>query len=105
MKAAKQFGWSKMELIANIEAKAHENTTFDIDEEVCYNQEKAENGEITVLMLAFHMIQRIHRFDCYWNHLRKEHRRRWHTMMSDSCGTNNCKPIQLWKGIYVQWDI
>lgn len=81
MKAAKQFGWSKAELIANIEARAHENISLEIDEEVCYNEEKTENSETTVLMIAFHMIQRVYRFEHFWIYHRKEHRRRWHTML------------------------
>ena len=36
MKAAEQFGWSKTELIANIEMNAHENIILAIEEEVCY---------------------------------------------------------------------
>ena len=81
MRAAKQFGWSKAELIANIEARAYENISLEIDEEVCYNEEKTENSETTVLMIAFRMIQRIYRFDHFRNYHRKEHRRRWRTML------------------------
>lgn len=35
MKAAKQFGWSKTELIANITANAHENIVLAIEEDMC----------------------------------------------------------------------
>ena len=35
MKAAKQFGWSKTELIANIAANAHEYIVLAIQDEVC----------------------------------------------------------------------
>ena len=81
MKAAKQFGWSKAELLANIESGAHENIILEIDEEVCYNEEKMENSKTTVLMIAFRVIQRIYRFDHFRNYHRKEHRRRWRTML------------------------
>lgn len=42
MKAAKQFDWSKTELIAQIAAQAHEEIALAIEEEVCYveSQEK-----------------------------------------------------------------
>jgi len=36
IKAVKQFGWSKTELIANIVANIHENLALAIEEEVCY---------------------------------------------------------------------
>ena len=81
MRAAKQFGWSKAELTANIEARAYENIALEIEEEMCYNEEKTENSETTVLMIAFRMIQRIYRFDHFRNYHRKEHRRRWRTML------------------------
>lgn len=35
MKASKQHGWSKVELIANIAANAHENTILNIEDEIC----------------------------------------------------------------------
>ena len=35
MNAAKQFGWSKTELIANIAAKAHEYIALAIEDELC----------------------------------------------------------------------
>lgn len=42
LKAAKQFGWSKVELIANIDAKAHENIVLAIEDNVCYIVEQEE---------------------------------------------------------------
>ena len=42
MKAAKQFGWSKTELIANIAANAHENIVLAIENEVSYIAEREE---------------------------------------------------------------
>ena len=42
MKAAKQFGWSKTDLIANIAENAHENIVLAIEDEVCYIVEKEE---------------------------------------------------------------
>lgn len=42
MRAAKQFGWSKMELIANIAANSHDNVTLHIEEDVCQSAERKE---------------------------------------------------------------
>ena len=42
MKAAKQFGWSKTELIANIAENAHENIVLAIEDEVCYTVAQEE---------------------------------------------------------------
>lgn len=71
MKAAKQFGWSKMELIANIEAKVHENIILEIDKKVCYNRKKVATSENTPIAFIIHITQNVYRI----NH-RKEHRRR-----------------------------
>ena len=81
MKAVKQFGWSKAGLTANIEAKAHENITLEIDEEVCYNEEKMETREAAIMIFASYIARRIHRLNGCWNYHRKEHRRRWRTML------------------------
>ena len=42
LKAAKQFGWSKAELLTNIAAKAHENIVLAIEEDVCYIVEQKQ---------------------------------------------------------------
>lgn len=42
MKAAKQFGWSKTELIASIAANAHESIVLAIEDEVCCIIEQEE---------------------------------------------------------------
>lgn len=81
MKAAKQFGWSKMELIANIEAKAHENIILEIAKKVCYNEEKIESNGETILVLTLHALQKIQHFILHWRNHRKEYRRRWRTML------------------------
>lgn len=80
LRASRQFGWTKMELIANIEAEAHENITLDIDKEVCYNEEKMESNGETVFALTSRILQRIQRTFWCWSNHRKEHRR-WHTML------------------------
>lgn len=46
MKAAKQFGWSKTELIANIAENAHENIVLAIENEVCYIVEQEEKQAV-----------------------------------------------------------
>lgn len=47
MKAAKQFGWSKTELIAQIAAHAHEEIVLAIEEEVCYVECKEKHIDKT----------------------------------------------------------
>lgn len=80
LRAVKHFGWSKSELIANIEAKVHENIILEIDEEVCYNEEKIERNGETILVLTSRTLQKIQHFIWHWSNHRKEHRR-WHTML------------------------
>ena len=46
MKAAKQFDWSKTELIANIAENAHENIVLAIENEVCYTVEQEEKQAV-----------------------------------------------------------
>lgn len=77
MRAARQFGWSKTELIANIEAKAHDNIILEIDEEMCYTQEKAGSNGETILVLTSRTIQKIQHFIWYWSNRRKR-KRRWY---------------------------
>ena len=46
MRAAKQFGWSKTELIANIAENAHENIVLAIEDAVCYTVEQEEKQAV-----------------------------------------------------------
>ena len=49
LRAARQFGWSKMELTARIADQAHLEIVLDIEEEVCdnsYNKEQSVSGSI-----------------------------------------------------------
>lgn len=80
LKATKQFGWSKAELIANISAASHEEIILDNDENVCYNEKKVETNVKTMGVCIAHMTQKIHRIRRYWDNHRKEHRR-WRTML------------------------
>ena len=84
MKAAKQFGWSKTELIANIAENAHENIVLAIEEDVCYIVEKEEKQvaprmEVpTAIMTVIHKaIQRVRKRWLIW----KGGGRRWRTML------------------------
>ena len=94
LRAAKQFGWSKTELIANIAAKAHENIILEIDEEVCYNEEKTGNNGETILVLTSRTLQKIQHFIWHWSNLRKEHRRRWRTMLRAVATEDSCRNIE-----------
>ena len=83
MNAAKQFGWSKTELIANIAENAHENIVLAIEDEVCYIIEREEK-EATPQMevpaaiksVVHQTIRRIRKRWLIW----RGSGRRWHTM-------------------------
>ena len=83
MKAAKQFGWSKAELIANIAENAHENIVLAIENEVCYIVEQEEKQaarrmEAPAIKTVIH--KAIRRVRKRWL-IRKGGGRRWHTML------------------------
>lgn len=83
MKATKQFGWSKTELISNIAENTHENIVLSIEDEVCYIVEKEEK-QVAPLMEApapiksvvHQTIWRIRKWWLIW----KGGRRQWCTM-------------------------
>ena len=84
MMAAKQFGWSKTELIANIAENAHENIVLAIEDEVCYIVEQEEKQAASrmeapaVIKTAFHKaIRRVRKWWLIW----KGGGRRWHIML------------------------
>ena len=76
MKAAKQFGWSKTELIANIAANTHENIVLDIEEE---KKPSDHHGMVikskNVLFVALIWFQN-NLLMKYWNMRKKGYRRR-----------------------------
>ena len=80
MKAAKQFGWSKTELIANIAENAHENIVLVIEDEVCHigNQDK-ERREPTIEKAISIIANQLYfeRFRKWWL-IWKDRGRRWH---------------------------
>ena len=80
MKAAKQFGWSKTELIANIAANAHESIVLSVEDEVCYIMEQEEKQTESnwdafddVMNTVHQSVQRNRK----WWLTRKSGRRRW----------------------------
>ena len=84
MKAAEQFGWSKIELIANLAMKAHENIVLAIEEEVCYIVEQEEkqtdfgkNLSADTMNAIHQSTRRIRKWWLIW----KGGGRRWHTML------------------------
>jgi len=91
IRAAKQFEWSKTELIANIAANAHENIILVIEEKKydVVEQEKKQNK--THRSLSANMMnticQSVWRFKKRWLIL-KGGRRRWRTMLCEMCGCN-----------------
>ena len=84
MKAAKQFDWSKTELIANITANAHENIVLAIEEEMCYiveHEEKQAESQMELPVVIKNVIhQAIRRIRKWWL-IWKGGGRRWHTML------------------------
>ena len=84
MKAAKQFGWSKTELIANIAKNAHENIVLAIEDEVCYTVEQEEKQTVprmeapAVIKTVIHKaIRRVRKRWLIW----KGGGRRWRIML------------------------
>ena len=84
MNAAKQFDWSKTELIANIADKAHENIVLAIENEVCYIVEQEEKQaesqmELPVVIkdVIHQAIRRIRKWWLIW----KGGGQRWRTML------------------------
>ena len=84
MKAAKRFGWSKTELIANIAENAHENIVLAIENEVCYIVEKEEKqaaprmeAPAVIKTLIHKAIRRVRKRWLIW----KGGGRRWRTML------------------------
>ena len=81
MKAAKQFGWSKTELIANISENAHENIVLAVEDAVCYivelekKQTKLNNLSDDIRNLIRHPDWRVKKWWLIW----KLGRRRWCT--------------------------
>ena len=84
MKAAKQFGWSKTELIANIAENVHENIVLAIEDEVCYIVEQEEKQAaprmeepVAIKTVIHKAIRRVRKRWLIW----KGGGRRWHTML------------------------
>lgn len=83
MKATKQFGWSKTELIANIAENAHENIVLAIEDEVCYTGEQKEKqtapyveAPAVIKSIIHKAIRRARKQWLIW----KGGGRQWHTM-------------------------
>ena len=78
MKAAKQFGWSKTELIINIAANAHENIVLAIENEVCQNEGQKQKKSVPMMeqpgfrIVIQSYLQRFRKWSLIW----KEDRRR-----------------------------
>lgn len=93
MKATKQFGWSKTELIANISENVHESVVLTVEDEVCYIVEQEEKQIDFALDVSAdiwnerrHFIRRIRKWWLIW----KGRGRRWHTMLFQLEGKLKC---------------
>ena len=83
IRAAKEFEWSKTELIANIAANAHENIVLAIEEELCYivEEEKQTKSNKKMSVDIMNMIrQSVWRIPKRWL-IWKGGGRRWRTML------------------------
>ena len=77
MRAAKQFGWSKTELISRIATNAHEEIVLAFEEEMCYVENQDRYSEIKCKSIKErinlqHLVRRCRRL------YEKGGRRRWH---------------------------
>ena len=84
MKAAKQFDWSKTELIANIAANAHENIVLAIEDEMCYiveQEEKQAESQMELPVVIKDVIQQAIRRIRKWWLIWKGGGQRWRTML------------------------
>lgn len=82
IRAAKEFEWSKIELIANIAAKAYENIDLAIEEEMCYimKKEEKQNGpcnNLPIVIKNYLSAENIKKRWLIW----KKGGRRWRTML------------------------
>ena len=85
MKAAKQFGWSKTELIANITANSHEEIVLAIEDEEC-DAESQDKYFVTIYRVASTMKHRFHHLFQRCRRLcMKEERRRWLIISCPKC--------------------
>jgi hypothetical protein len=78
MKAAKQFGWSKTELIANIAEKAHERIVLSTEDDTCNvlkREKKWTESKKEIKDTIQQLGQRIRK----WRLICRGHRRRWRT--------------------------
>ena len=83
IRAAKEFEWSKIELIANIAANAHENIVLAI-KEVCYiveQEEKQAESQMELSVAIKKVIHQMKRRIRKWWLIWKGGRRRWRTML------------------------
>ena len=84
MKAAKQFAWSKTELIAQIAVNAHENIVLAVEEELCCvtkREEEHDGSKIRINSKSRNESnQNIHILRKLWL-IWKEGRRRWYRLI------------------------
>lgn len=79
MKAAKKFGWSKTELIANIATNSHEEIVLVIEDEM-YDAKSQEKYSVTIFRVATTMKHGLHHLFPRCRKCEKGGRRRWQTM-------------------------
>jgi hypothetical protein len=104
MRAAKRFGWSKTELIANIAANAHDNVTLYIEEDVCQIAERKEKQFDSKMYVFIPIINGNHdsiwRIRRLWLNWKKGRRRRHAMWWSPSSAKRNTYMRWLESGIF-----
>ena len=83
LKAVKQFGWTKVELIEKITTNAHEMIILAIDEEVCYTDEQEETvnkNKVGGFLRKENKIRSIIQKIRCWVFTKKEGGQRWPVM-------------------------
>ena len=84
LRAAKQFGWSKMELTERIATNAHEKIVLAIEDDLCYSEEQKNEADANNAHEAVGVVTKtrylIHRYK-YQCSSREGNKRRWPIML------------------------
>lgn len=102
LRAAKQFDWSKMELVEEIAANAHEKIVLAIEDDLCYSEERKNEASANNAHEAFGVVTKkrylIHRYKCQCSS-REGSRRRWPIMLCPIFMEKRIAFTQCWRKI------
>lgn len=92
LQAAKQFGWSKMELVERIATNAHEKIVLAIEDDLCYSVEQENEAIANSAHEAFGVVTKvrhlIRRYECRCS-LKEGNKRRWPIMLYPNIRRDN----------------